>query len=224
MQALQTKTAAFEIKREPDEDGVFEGYASVFDVVDRGMDVVSKGAFTKSLGSRRKVKMLWQHDSSKVIGIWDEMREDERGLYVKGRLLKDVQLGREAMALMKAGAIDSMSIGYRTIEAVPEAGGRVRKLMEVDLFEVSIVTFPMNEMSRVMDVKSIRTEREFEAFLRDAGYSRKEAAALTLHGFKAITGQRDAGPDGVQSEGISALMDQVRQLQEKTQCLVKTST
>jgi len=222
MQALQTKTAAFEIKREPDQDGEFEGYASVFDVVDQGMDVVARGAFRKSLESGRKVKMLWQHDSTKIIGVWDEMREDERGLYVKGRLLKDVMLGREAMALMRAGAIDSMSIGYRTIEAVPETGGRVRKLTEVDLFEVSVVTFPMNESARVTDVKSIRTEREFEAFLRDAGYSRKEAAAITLHGFKAITGQRDAGPDDAQDEGLKALFEQLRQLQEKTQCLAKT--
>ena len=217
--AIQHKAASFELKKEPDQDGEFSGYASVFGVVDRGMDVVERGAFTKSLGSGRKVKMLWQHDTSKVIGVWDEIREDERGLFVKGRLLKDVNLGREAMALMRAGAIDSMSIGYRTVEAVPEAGGRVRKLMELDLFEVSVVTFPMNEAAMVTDIKSITTEREFEAFLRDAGYSRKEAAAITLHGFKAITGQRDAEQVDAQDEGLRSLAEQIRQLQEKTQCL-----
>jgi uncharacterized protein len=215
MQDLQTKTAVFELKKEPDEDGSFEGYASVFDVVDQGMDVVAKGAFRKSLGSGRKVKMLWQHDTSKVIGIWDEMREDDRGLYVKGRLLKDVQLGREAMALMRAGAIDSMSIGYRTIEAIPEAGGRVRKLTELDLFEVSVVTFPMNESARVTDVKSIRTEREFEAFLRDAGYTRKEATAIALHGFKAIADQRDAeAEDADDDAALAALIAQLQNLKE----------
>lgn len=215
MQDLQTKTAVFELKKEPDEDGIFEGYASVFDVVDQEMDVVAKGAFRKSLGSGRKVKMLWQHDPTKVIGVWDEMREDDRGLYVKGRLLKDVSLGREAMALMRAGAIDSMSIGYRTIEAMPEAGGRVRKLLELDLFEVSVVTFPMNESARVTDVKSIRTEREFEAFLRDAGYTRKEATAITLHGFKAIEGQRDASTeDDEEDAAIAALIEQLQNLQE----------
>ena len=223
MQNLQTKTAAFEIKKEPDEDGIFEGYASVFDVVDQGMDVVAKGAFTKSLGSGRKVKLLWQHDSGKVIGKLDELREDERGLYVKGRLLKEIQLGREAMALMRADAIDSMSIGYRTVEAIPEAGGRVRKLTEIDLFEVSLVTFPMQELARVTDVKSIRTEREFEAFLRDAGYSRKEAAAITLHGFKAITGQRDAGSDDEQSEAAKGFMEQIRLMQRNVQCLTKST-
>jgi HK97 family phage prohead protease len=215
MQTLQTKTANFELKQEPGEDGIFEGYASVFDVVDHGMDVVAKGAFRKSLDSGRKVKMLWQHDKTKVIGVWDEMREDERGLYVKGRLLKDVALGREAMALMRAGAIDSMSIGYRTIEAVPEAGGRVRKLTELDLFEVSVVTFPMNESARVTDVKSIRTEREFEAFLRDAGYSRKEAAAIALHGFKAIADQRDADDEMADDDAaLAALIEQLQNLKE----------
>lgn len=207
---IQHKSASFELKKEPDEDGTFEGYASVFGVVDQGMDVVERGAFTKSLGAGRKVKMLWQHDTTKVIGVWDEIREDERGLFVRGRLLKDVALGREAMALMRAGAIDSMSIGYRTVEAMNEAGGRVRKLMEVDLFEVSVVTFPMNEAAMVTDVKSITTEREFEAFLRDAGYSRKEAAAIALHGFKAITGQRDAETDDAQSEGLKDLMNAIR--------------
>ena len=214
MTEIKHQSVALEIKREPDEDGIFEGYASVFGVVDQGMDVVERGAFMKSLGSGRKVKMLWQHDMAQPIGIWDEIREDERGLYVKGRLLKDVQKGREAMALLKAGAIDSMSIGYRTIEAAPEAGGRVRKLMEVDLFEVSLVTFPMLPDAKVTSVKSITTEREFEQFLRDAGYSRKEAAAITLHGFKAIDPQRDAVAEDAQA-GLDALLEQISKLQEK---------
>lgn len=212
MSEMQHKSVALEIKREPDEDGIFEGYASVFGVVDQGMDVVERGAFAKSLGSGRKVKMLWQHDSAQVIGIWDEIREDERGLYVKGRLLKEVQKGREAMALLKVGAIDSMSIGYRTIEAVPEANGRVRKLTEVDLFEISLVTFPMLPDAKITSVKSITTEREFEQFLRDAGYSRKEAAAITLHGYKAIATQRDAEDEA--SSGLNALLSSLSKLKE----------
>jgi HK97 family phage prohead protease len=209
---VQHRSVALELKREPDDDGVFEGYASVFGIVDQGMDVVERGAFGKSLGSGRRVKMLWQHDTNDVIGVWDEIREDERGLYVKGRLLKDVQKGREAMALLRADAIDSLSIGYRTIEAVPEAGGRVRKLTEIDLFEVSLVTFPMLPDAKVTAVKSITTEREFEAFLRDAGYSRKEAAAITLHGFKAIAAQRDADQEA--SQGLDALLAQLSRLKE----------
>jgi len=216
---IQHKCAAFELKQEPGEDGTFSGYASVFGNVDHGMDIVQRGAFARSLASGRKVRMLWQHDPSKVIGVWDEIKEDDRGLFVRGRVLSDVNLGREAMALLRADAIDSMSIGFRTVEATEEDGGRVRKLVEVDLWEISLVTFPMNTAATVTDVKSIRTEREFEAFLREAGYSRKEAAALTLHGFKAITGQRDAGQVDAHDEGLSSLAKQIRQLQEKTQCL-----
>ena len=214
---ISYKSAQFELKREPDHDGVFEGYASVFGIVDQGMDVVERGAFTKSLGSGRKVKMLWQHDQSQPIGVWDEIREDERGLYVKGRVLKEVQKGREAQALMKAGAMDSMSIGYRTIEAMKEGNGSVRKLLEIDLFEVSLVTFPMLPEAMVTDVKSIKSEREFERFLRDAGYSKKEATALTLHGFKALTDRRDAVVEDEQDEeavAMQALLEQIQKLQE----------
>ena len=214
---MDRKSLNFELKREPDDDGRFSGYASVFDVVDNGMDVVAKGAFTKSLANR-KPKMLWQHDTQQVIGVWDEVSEDERGLFVKGRLLKDVSKGREAMALLRAGALDSMSIGYLTKEAINEGSGRVRRLVEVDLFEISLVTFPMLDAAMVTDVKSIKTEREFEQFLRDAGYSRKEATALTLHGFKALNGQRDAGQEDAQNEGIAALFEQINQLQETLTC------
>jgi HK97 family phage prohead protease len=212
---IQFKSVSLNIKKEPDEDGYFEGYASVFGIVDQGLDVVERGAFAKSLGSGRKVKMLWQHDMSQPIGVWDEIREDERGLFVKGRLLKDVQKGREAMALMRAGALDSMSIGYRTIEAASEGNGRVRKLMEVDLFEVSLVTFPMLPDAKVTAVKSITTEREFEKFLRDAGYSRKDAAAITLHGFKAVTDQRDAEAGEAKNEGVTALIERINNLTGK---------
>lgn len=210
------KSVSFEIKREPDQDGTFEGYASVFDVVDDGMDVINRGAFTKSL-SRRKPKMLWQHDTKEVIGVWDEYKEDERGLWVKGRLLKDVVKGREAMALMRVGAIDSLSIGYKTIEAIAEGSGAVRRLMEVELFEISAVTFPMLSSAMITDVKSIKTERDFEAFLRDAGYSRKEATAIALHGYKAMTGQRDAEDGGADEMGIKSLIDQLAQLQRSIQ-------
>jgi HK97 family phage prohead protease len=210
---IQHKSVALTLKREPDNDGVFEGYASVFGVVDQGMDVVERGAFRKSLGSR-KVKMLWQHDMSQPIGVWDDIYEDERGLFVRGRLLKEVEKGREAMALLRAGAIDSMSIGYRTMEAIPEGDGRVRKLMEVDLFEISLVTFPMLPDAKVTNVKSITTERDFERFLRDAGYSRKEAVALTLHGFKALQRQRDAGDEEAVTEGVDALLQSLSKLKE----------
>ena len=213
-ESMQFKNATFELKREPDSDGVFEGYASIFGVVDQGMDVVERGAFTKSLGSGRKVKLLWQHDMAQPIGVWDEIKEDERGLFVKGRILKDVQKGKEAMALMRAGAIDSMSIGYRTIEAMDEGNGRVRKLMEVELHEVSLVTFPMLPDAVITDVKSIKTIREFEKALRDAGFSLTEAKAIAADGFAGLSTHRDDVVE-LDPEVMNDLKSQLAQLQEK---------
>ena len=135
------------------QDGtLIEGYASYFGAVDQGNDVVAKGAYAASLKSLaaadRSVKMLWQHDPAQPIGIWDEVREDSRGLYVKGRLLDDVEKGREAAALIAAGAIDGLSIGYRTVKATKNDKGQ-RLLTELELWEVSLVTFPMLSSARV---------------------------------------------------------------------------
>lgn len=212
---MKHQAVALELKKEPDHDGVFEGYASVFGVVDQGMDVVARGAFAKSLG-RRKVKMLWQHDMAQPIGVWDDIYEDERGLFVRGRLLKEVEKGREAMALLRAGAIDSMSIGYRTMESIPEADGRVRKLTEVDLFEISLVTFPMLPDAKVTAVKSIKTIRDFERALRDAGFSQNEAKAIAAEGFKGFADHRDDVKAEPETEAALAdLLSHVRQLKEK---------
>jgi len=121
------------------------GYASLFGAEDQGGDVVQKGAYGRSLTqlarAGRSVKMLWQHDPSRPIGIWDQVLEDERGLFVKGRLLVEVQAAREAHVLLQAGAIDGLSIGYRTLRAEKAAGRRL--LHEIELWEVSLVTFPM---------------------------------------------------------------------------------
>lgn len=212
---IEHKNAAFELKKEPDDDGFFEGYASVFNVVDQGMDIVERGAFENTLNNR-KPKMLWQHDPNQPIGVWDELREDERGLFVKGRLLKDVARGREAMALMRAGALDAMSIGYITKEADREGNGGVRRLKELDLREISLVTFPMNESALITGVKSIRTKREYEKFLRDAGFSREEAKRYTAHGFTEETpdGQRDAVAEEAMKKGLEDLKHQLARLQE----------
>ncbi|MCF3596118.1 HK97 family phage prohead protease [Rhodobacteraceae bacterium LMO-12] len=129
-----------------------EGYASLFDACDQGGDIVKKGAYAASLkrlrAEGRNVKMLWQHDPAQPIGIWSEVREDEKGLYVKGHLLDSVGRGREAAALIEAGAIDGLSIGYRTVRASKNDKGR-RLLTELELWEVSLVTFPMLPSARV---------------------------------------------------------------------------
>jgi HK97 family phage prohead protease len=124
------------------------GYASRFGDADRGGDVVQKGAYAVSLASGRGVKMLWQHDPAQPIGVWSEIREDDTGLWVKGRLLEDVARAREVAALIAAGAIDGLSIGYRTKRAGKNDGGR-RLLTELELWEVSVVTFPMLPSARV---------------------------------------------------------------------------
>lgn len=150
------------------------GYASLFGKSDQGGDVVEKGAYAASLGrlSARagSVKMLWQHDPTQPIGVWDEVREDARGLWVKGRILTDVARGREAAALIGAGAIDGLSIGYRTVKARKDDKGR-RHLSELELWEVSLVTFPMLPDARVAakgDDPAETALRELAAAFQDA--------------------------------------------------------
>ncbi|WP_255356551.1 HK97 family phage prohead protease [Thioclava sp. SK-1] len=128
---------------------IIEGYASLFGKPDQGGDIVCPGAYSASLKIKdRAVKMLWQHDPAQPIGVWDEIREDGTGLWVKGRLLPDVARGREAQALVQAGAIDGLSIGYRVVKACKSAGSQ-RMLQELELWEVSLVTFPMLREARV---------------------------------------------------------------------------
>lgn len=127
---------------------VISGYASLFGASDQGGDIVDAGAYRVSLAKGRRIKMLWQHDPAQPIGVWDEVVEDARGLWVKGRLLTDVARAREAASLIAAGAIDGLSIGYRTIRARKGDQG-ARHLSELDLWEVSLVTFPMLPDARV---------------------------------------------------------------------------
>lgn len=131
---------------------LIEGYASFFGEADQGGDVVAQGAYAASLAAAakagRSIKMLWQHDPAQPIGVWDEVREDARGLYVKGRLLPGVARAREAADLIAAGALDGLSIGYRTVKATKSAKGQ-RLLQELELWEVSLVTFPMLPTARV---------------------------------------------------------------------------
>lgn len=184
--------------------GVIEGYASLFGVVDSGGDIVAPGAYRASLerlkADGRKVKMLWQHDPDSPIGIWDDVREDEKGLFVKGRVIQDVTKGREALKLIEAGAVDGLSIGYRTINARKDENGR-RILQEVELWEVSIVTFPMLESATISSKTDVPkeiveklgagdrlTEREFEKLAKGVGLSNSQAErAARVH----LKGQGD---------------------------------
>ncbi len=138
-------------------EGAFEGYASLFGVVDLGRDLVVPGAFRETLATRppRQVKLLWQHDPSHPLGVWVEIVEDARGLKVRGQLDLTVAKAREVHALMRSGAVDGLSIGFRTERSRRDPATGVRRLEKLDLWEISIVTFPMLPGARVAAVKGV---------------------------------------------------------------------
>jgi uncharacterized protein len=184
------------------EDGAFEGYASLFNREDLGRDVIQPGAFRDSLAGRDAgaIKMLFQHNAAEPIGVWDVIREDAKGLFVRGRLTLAVAKAREVLALMKAGALDGLSIGFKAVKARRDARSGVRRLEKVDLWEISVVTFPMLPGARVQAVKqrpfaaAVPSERDFERWLtRDAGLTRTEARAILRDGIKGLQALRDAG-------------------------------
>ncbi len=137
-------------------DGTFSGYASLFNKPDLGRDVIEPGAFARSLATRKAggIRMLFQHDPNQPIGTWEEIREDARGLFVRGRLATGAARAREVLSLLRAGALDGLSIGFRTVRARADRLAGVRRILEADLWEISVVTFPMMPEARVGRVKS----------------------------------------------------------------------
>ena len=223
MQMIATRnTNRLEIKSLDESAGTFVGYCSVFGNEDQGGDIVAKGAFAKCLAERgpRGVKMLYEHDPCQPIGIWDDLQEDDYGLLGKGRLLLDLQKGREVFALMKAQALDGLSIGYRVTRSTQDrAKPHIRLLQELDLREVSAVMFPMNEECVIGSVKAhLPSEREFQRWLqRDAGLTRAEAEHVISHGLKSLLkAQRDAGGEVASTEppdaGLRSIADSLRRL------------
>lgn len=167
-------------------EGTFEGYGAIFGNVDRDGDTVARGAFAESLKARLPM-LLWQHDTKSPIGRFDEVREDERGLYVRGRLSMSGR-GAEAYELLRMGALDGLSIGFVTREATRDAATGTRTILKADLMEISLVTFPANELARITSVKSAHggipdDPRAFEHFLRENGFSRTRARTITAKGF-----------------------------------------
>lgn len=200
MPRLEHKNMALEVKTLED-SGVFEGYGAAFGNLDSWGDIIGPGAFKKSLSAHKKAgsmpAMLWQHDSRAPLGVWNRIKEDDHGLLVEGKLLKDeVRQAGEAYALLKAGAFSGMSIGYLARDYSVDQKTGIRTLKEIDLMEISLVTFPANEQARVTGVKTaegIRTIRDFEAALRDElGYSANEAKRIAARGFKARD-ERESG-------------------------------
>jgi len=197
-----TLDVKFDIKAmhgdDEEEKGAFSGYGSIFGNKDLGNDVVVQGAFAKSIGKKgaRAVKMLYQHRPDEPIGVFDEIIEDNRGLKVKGRLAMGTQRGREVYELMKMGALDGLSIGYRVSPkgADYDDRGKKRLLKEVDLMEISAVTFPMNPKARVSAVKGAdKSIREWEEILRDAGGLSRNEAKVGASALTKALDLRDAG-------------------------------
>lgn len=189
------------------DDGKFSGYGSVFGVVDTYQEVVAAGAFTESLAEIKKkgrpVPVLWQHRSASPIGIWDSLTEDDRGLYGEGSLLIGaVAQATEAHALMKAGAISGLSIGYWVRESSYDEKTGIRTLTKLDLVEISLVTFPANEDARVDAVKmklahgGLPTLSEFEGILREAGFSKTQAAVIANRGLKHLLDRSESEGKG----------------------------
>jgi HK97 family phage prohead protease len=182
------------------EEGEFEGYASVFETLDSYGDRVKSGAFQESLMRRKpnEIAMLWQHNANEVIGVWTGFMEDERGLRCTGKLIRETQRGAEAYALMKEGAIQGLSIGF-IVEESREAQDGAREIVRVDLWEVSVVTFPANPDANVMGVRHALatgqevTKRDMEHALKELGLSRRQAQRFIADGFDAMIAERDAG-------------------------------
>lgn len=182
--ARETRSFALQIKAAGD-DGSVEGYGSVFGVRDNYDDVIAKGAFAETLKGHKEAgtmpAMLWQHNSSEPIGIWTVMSEDDNGLRIQGKLALDTVRGKEAHALLKMGALNGLSIGFMSKQWAYDRETEVRTLTEIDLWEVSLVTFPANEKARVTNVKSadeMATPKDAEKALRDVGFSKSDATAF----------------------------------------------
>lgn len=197
---MKTKDFALEVKDLSDE-GTFTGYGSVSGNVDSYGERVMPGAFAASLAKHRRegssVLMLWQHNPSEPIGVWEDLAEDSKGLWGKGRLLLDIQRAREVHTLAKHKAIGGLSIGYREIKVTPD--GNVRNLDELDLLEISPVAFPANRRARIEAVKdalldgALPSLPDFEKFLREAGFSKTQAAAIASRGLSHLLRSESEG-------------------------------
>lgn len=178
-----------------DEEGGIEGYASLFNVEDTGSDIVMPGAFTKTLREGSpwgSVKMLYQHNREAPIGLWPELSEDSLGLKSGGKIDLELNDGKQSHIRVKNKLIDGLSIGYQIIRDEWDRELQVRRLHEVQLVEISLVTFAMLPSARIDKVKSgLATERDYEELLvREVGLTQREAKTVISHGFKTMMAKK----------------------------------
>ena len=195
---------------EEENKGMFEGYASVFNNADLGNDVILSGAFTKSLKKTgaKGVKLLYQHKADMPIGVFESIEEDKRGLKVRGKLALQTQMGHEAYELMKMGALDGLSIGFRVSPKGQsyDAKGKRRMIKEVELMEISLVTFPMNPKAKIRSVKGDEfTIREWENGLRDGFHLSRSEAKMAAKAVHDAFNQRDADLDADLAAAVKSL-------------------
>lgn len=197
---LSRKDCAFEVKA-TDDAGQIEGYGSIFGNIDSHGDIVAPGAFKRSLEKRRAkgdaIPMLWQHDSRDVRGVWSDYAEDETGLKLTGSLVMDASTGPDTLALLRAKAVRGLSIGFVTVADEFDRKTGVRTLTEVDLWEVSLVTFPSNGDAMLTGVKSAEeidamSITEIEQFMRQAWDAPRSEAKRVISRLKALTAEREA--------------------------------
>lgn len=227
--AMKTRAFAMEIKAIDEEAGTFKGYASVFGNRDSYNEVVMPGAFADSLAKHKREGtfplMLWQHDPWEVCGKWNDFSDDGKGLWSEGRLLLELQRGKETHILLRERAISGLSIGYREVDVEPAKDGEPRRLIKLDLMEVSVVSFPANRRARVETVKNeswgklealarkfrdgeAMPAKEFEEVLRDAGFPKSAATQIASVGYaKAI--RSDSGGDEANTHAVRSAIDKL---------------
>ncbi|MCP3729261.1 HK97 family phage prohead protease [Sphingomonas sp. MG17] len=203
------------------DEGAISGYGAVFNVVDRGADIVMPGAFKASIAELRKAKtglpMLWQHWSSEPIGVWTDLVEDDHGLKVAGQLVTEVPQAAAARALVKAGAIRGLSIGYETVDYEIDRKTGIRKIKKAKLWEISLVTFPMNTDALISGVKGTFDPRELERSLRE-GLGLSSSAAVKA---VALVKQhlRDGGDQPLEHEPRDGAKDMLMSLRRAAEAL-----
>ena len=215
---LEIKLASLELKVEGKSDDylTISGYGSVFGNEDKGGDIVMPGAFKACIAEGRKPKMLWNHDPAQPIGAWDEMSEDERGLRMKGRISRKGKAG-EIADLIEMGGIEGLSIGYRTQEYEMDAEKGVRKLTKLDLWETSVVTFPMNEMAGIYAMKAEDiTQRDIERAFKNMGHSNRMAKAMAGGAWKARAEVLRDADDAPDPEQVQRDVDELKALLTET--------
>lgn len=190
---------AFDLKA-VDEGGMIEGYGSVFGEKDTYNDIVAKGAFSASLKAHKSAgtmpAMLWQHDPGEPIGVWMDMEEDDRGLRVRGQIVMETERGKAAYALLKRGALRGLSIGFMAKSWQYDRDTEIRTVIEIDLWEVSLVTFPANGKALVDGVKAaidtMGGPKDAEKTLREAGFSKSDATAFVSRVLRMGEERREA--------------------------------